>query len=152
LGSTNDVVNENKKIDKIITILYKFNNSLFKYYMILLSKTMVDFLKGAAKHTYPNEFIGLLREKNGVISEILIIPNSQVGKGFAFLRDIMIPIVSDSIGSVHSHPSRNNKPSKQDLIFFQRKGKIHIIICTPYEDRDIAVYDKNGTQLDFKIM
>ena len=119
--------------------------------MIILSRDMVEFLKGASKNTYPNEFVGLLREKHGIIREILVIPGSKGGKGFAVLHQYMIPIISDSIGSVHSHPSKNNKPSKQDLIFFQKNGKIHIIISYPYEDSNIAVYNINGESQDFLI-
>lgn len=119
--------------------------------MIILSGNMVAFLKQASKHTFPNEFVGLLREKHGTITEILIIPGTQGGRGFGILKQHMIPMISDSIGSVHSHPSKNNRPSKQDLIFFQRNGKVHIIISYPYEDEDIAVYDNNGKKQDFLI-
>ncbi len=112
---------------------------------------MVEFLKGVSKNNFPNEFVGLLREKHGVISEILIIPGSQGGRGFAILRQHMVPVISDSIGSVHSHPSKNNNPSRQDLRFFQRNGKIHIIISYPYEDKSIAVYDIAGKKQDFLI-
>ncbi|MCC7552686.1 Mov34/MPN/PAD-1 family protein [Candidatus Micrarchaeota archaeon] len=119
--------------------------------MIILSKDMIEFLKMAAKNSFPNEFVGLLREKHGIISEILVIPGSQGGKGFALLQPHMVPIISDSIGSVHSHPSNNTTPSKQDLLFFQRNGKIHIIIGYPYEDKTITVYDNNGKKQDFLI-
>lgn len=119
--------------------------------MIILSRILVEFLKGAAKKNYPNEFVGLLREKHGIISEILIIPKSVGGKGFATLHTYMIPMISDSVGTVHSHPSKNNRPSRQDLRFFQRNGRTHIIISYPYEDKDIAVYDIAGTKQDFLI-
>ncbi len=112
---------------------------------------MVDFLKGVSKNNHPNEFVGLLREKHGMISEILVIPGSRGGRGFASMRQYMVPLISNSMGSVHSHPSNNNRPSKQDLIFFQRNGKFHIIICFPYEDENIAVYDNNGKKQDFLI-
>jgi proteasome lid subunit RPN8/RPN11 len=120
--------------------------------MVVFSRDIVEAIKEGSKNVFPKEFIALLRKnKSGIVSELLIIPRSTYGKGFSSLDLTMIPFTLNHCGSIHSHPTRSNRPSKGDLLFFQRLGSIHAIISYPFEDGDIAVYDAQGKRLLLEI-
>jgi proteasome lid subunit RPN8/RPN11 len=120
--------------------------------MAVFSRDIVEGIKEGSRNVFPNEFIALLRkDKNGVVSELLIFPRTTYGRGFSSLDMGMVPLLSNHCGSVHSHPTPSNRPSKRDLLFFQRLGGIHMIISHPFEDDDIAVYDAQGKRLLLEI-
>jgi len=80
-----------------------------------------------------------------VIEEAIVLPKTIYGEGFASTYLNMKPIDSSIIGSAHSHPTANNKPSAQDLRFFESFGLVHLIIKYPHKTiRDIAAYNRNG--------
>lgn len=120
--------------------------------MVVFSRDIIDGIKESSKNVFPMEFIALLRKnEGGIVSELLIIPRSTYGKGFSSLYLDMIPPFLNHCGSIHSHPTRSNSPSKGDLLFFQRLGRIHAIISYPFGDDDIAVYDTGGKKLLLEI-
>jgi len=53
---------------------------------------------------------------------------------------------------VHSHPSGNPRPSEDDLITFQKHGRVHIIIAYPYEDDTWRAYDYTGKEIKLEIV
>ena len=57
----------------------------------------------------------------------------------------------NGIGTVHSHPSSNTRPSNADLLFFNKKGGVHFIIGYPYTGKNIAGYDYKGNEIVFRI-
>ncbi len=120
--------------------------------MIKISRDVIDFVIHAAKEVHPKEFIGLLEEDDGVISKVLVVPNSIFGRGFSSIRYQFLSISDHPSGSIHTHPTPNNKPSKQDLNFFNTFGKTHIIISYPYRYEDVAVYDNSGKPQEFIIV
>lgn len=119
----------------------------------LIKRGVVEMIIQASRKVYPLEFIGLLRKNGrGEIDTLLLIPNSTSGEGFSGIRDDMLPIGLDKCGSIHSHPSRNARPSSVDLNFFSRKGSVHIIIGYPYTEDTIRVYSSDGEPLEFRII
>jgi proteasome lid subunit RPN8/RPN11 len=63
-----------------------------------------------------------------------------------------LPLLHQTVGSVHSHPGPSNKPSMADLQSFNKNGVFHLIIKWPYREEDIAGYDKFGRLALFTAM
>jgi len=114
--------------------------------MALIREAALEFILGVSRELYPREFVGLLRGREDVIEEVLVVPASLYGQGFAQVKWAHVPLDKSIIGSVHSHPSHNNKPSKTDLRYFNRTGDIHLIVAYPHKSiSDIACYLRDGT-------
>lgn len=64
----------------------------------------------------------------------------------------MLPIDFTIIGTVHSHPSSNPKPSSADLSLFERYGKIHIISAHPYSTTSWQAYDYKGNAIKLRVI
>jgi proteasome lid subunit RPN8/RPN11 len=84
------------------------------------------------------------------ISEVLVPPLATHGSNFADIRLHMLPMDFSIVGTVHSHPSGNLSPSATDLnhVF----GIVLMIVGFPFTDeRNVAVYDRNGEKLTLQI-
>lgn len=113
----------------------------------------LSFILAASANTHPHEFIGLLRKnEKGEISEVLVLPRSTYGKGFSSVDFHMLPLLSNSCGSVHSHPSGAPLPSRGDLLFFSHTGNDHIIVSRPYTKEGARAYGANGKQKELIIV
>ena len=108
-----------------------------------ITETALEFMLECAKGAHPREFIGLLRAEKGVITETLLFPGSKFNRSSSSLLFDMVPPDPSIVGSVHSHPSEPI-PSKADLEFFRRTGRIHLIIGYPYTASTVAAYDAFG--------
>ena len=107
----------------------------------------IEFMVEAARNAYPNEFVGLLRAEDNVITEVLLFPGSKFEHNYSTLAMHMVPIDLSIVGSVHSHPG-NVIPSRADLKFFSEHGKIHIIVGT----REIKAFDREGNPIQLEII
>ena len=107
----------------------------------------------AAKHTFPNEFIGMLggEKKEKLINELIAVP-AIFGENFSSIYTHLLPFDSKMIGTVHSHPSMSNYPSNQDLAAFGRLGEVHIIIANPFNLYSLSGYDSKGKMVRLKII
>ncbi|WP_236689068.1 Mov34/MPN/PAD-1 family protein [Acidiplasma aeolicum] len=63
-----------------------------------------------------------------------------------------IPIDFSYVGSVHSHPSGNTRPSDADLHMFSNTGQIHIIVGYPYDLKNYSAYNRAGTPVKLDII
>lgn len=118
-----------------------------------IKKAMIQFIIEASKDSYPNEFYAKLVQKNGVITEFSIIRTIQ-GRTHAIPFTYMEPpdIYLESAGTIHSHPSGNNRPSLADLQFFAKMGDTHIIIGFPYTENTWQAYDRTGKPIELKVV
>jgi proteasome lid subunit RPN8/RPN11 len=121
-----------------------------KYSTISISQELLQTVFEGAKRVYPRETIFLLRgeKKKDVITvtELLIPPLANYGRGFANVRLHMLPMDFSIIGTVHSHPSGNINPSYTDLN--HSIGSVLIIAGFPFVDeRNVAVYNRKGEKL-----
>jgi proteasome lid subunit RPN8/RPN11 len=117
---------------------------------VLIPRPVLELILHASRSAYPNEFGALIRgeadERGARIKELLLLPGTVQGKGFASFRLHMLPLDSRSIGVVHSHPSGNKRPSEADLLMFSKAGNVNLIAGYPYESvYDIAAYDEEGS-------
>ena len=118
-----------------------------------IQRNVFEFVIQASQNVYPKEFSGLLRGEKNLITETLVIPLTTYGDKFSSTRFDMIPIDHSIIGSVHSHPSRNFKPSEADLNYFKKIGKVHLIVCYPYQGLgSIAAYDREGNKIELVLV
>jgi len=105
----------------------------------------------AARNTFPNEFFCLLGGdgKKKIVDEFVVVP-AIFGKEHTIVQDWMRPIDKKVVGSMHSHPSRNNYPSSADLDSFPRFGEIHLIVGYPFRLGDARLFDLKGEEIGFE--
>jgi len=116
-----------------------------------IAKDTLYFILEACKSTMPMEFAGLLRAEEGVITEVLMLPGTESSNKSALLRLYMLPNMR-VVGSVHSHPSPNIRPSRADLIFFAKTGNYHIITGPPFDESSWICYDRSGTPQQLSLL
>jgi len=115
--------------------------------MVKIKEDTIESIALAAKEVYPNEFISMLgTNEKKEISELVIFP-AVYGKNYSSIRADLIPFDRNIIGTVHSHPSTNNFPSQGDLKVFSALGKIHLIICWPFNLNNIKGFDSKGNEV-----
>jgi proteasome lid subunit RPN8/RPN11 len=115
---------------------------------------LLDSIFEGAKRLYPKETFLLLRgkkSKNEIrVSELVVPPLAVYGYGFANLPFHMLPMDFSVVGTVHSHPSGNIRPSSVDLNHFF--GRILMIVGFPFANaQNVAVYDSKGERLQLQI-
>ena len=116
---------------------------------------LIEEIMDIAKEAYPNEFSAMLQGKieNDVlkIEGLIFLPGAASESG-AVMEIFMMPMLSDAVGSVHSHPGYNANPSGADLQFFAKRGYFHIIIAQPYNENSIHAYNGFGERVDYTIV
>lgn len=119
-----------------------------------IKKEMLEGILEIAKEKYPSEFIATLVQQNGVIYEINLLPGTIEGHASASLRTYMQPpdLEFKVVGSVHSHPSGNYRPSGADLFYFSKSGNVHIIVGYPYSMNSWQAYDRAGNEIELKVV
>lgn len=125
-----------------------------KHDAVSISNKLLRAIFESAKSLYPRETVLLLRgkrKKNTVIvSDLVIPPLANYGRGFADLRLHMLPIDFSIVGTMHSHPSGHLGPSSTDLNHFL--GLVLVIVGFPFKDHnDIAAYNRRGEKLALEV-
>jgi proteasome lid subunit RPN8/RPN11 len=121
---------------------------------VVLKGDLLDEVLGAAKTSYPSEFGALL--EGSLEAEVLeingfILPHTLVGKDNILMNIGMLPSTTETIGSIHSHPSPSALPSVADIHFFKKRGLVHFIMAHPYVRSKIKGYDRLGRAIRFSI-
>ena len=116
-----------------------------------IARETLQFIIECSKSTYPNEFAGLLRTKDDIITEVILVPGTENSTHSAIIRMHMLPNMQTA-GSVHSHPSANKNPSNADLNMFSRTGNVHIIVGHPYNERSWVCYNAQGLQKELDVV
>ncbi|MEW6294755.1 MAG: Mov34/MPN/PAD-1 family protein [Candidatus Diapherotrites archaeon] len=120
--------------------------------MIKIRLAVIESIVMASQNTFPDEFISLLGvDREGIISELVVLP-AVFGSNFSSVRMDLVPFDRKVIGSIHSHPSHNNRPSQGDLHVFSRMGKVHFIICMPFNLNSLKAYNVKGLELPFEVI
>jgi proteasome lid subunit RPN8/RPN11 len=68
------------------------------------------------------------------------------------MKIFMKPMVTGTIGSVHSHPGNSALPSNADYQFFSKNGLVHFIIAEPYTEDSMVAYDIVGQPIEYRII
>lgn len=111
-----------------------------------IARDTLKFILAVSRDSHPFEFAGLLRADGDVITDILVIPGTESSRVSAILRLEMMPLDPSAVGTVHSHPSSNMRPSREDLELFSKRGNYHIIAGYPYDEGSWRCYDSHGMQ------
>ena len=119
---------------------------------VRIRRELLEYLLELARDFYPNEFAGFLRERNGVLEEVLIAPAGHFGMDSAFFNTWMLPLDENVKGTVHSHPVPSARPSKADLHFFSKFGGVHLIIAYPFIEESVGAYRSDGSPLEVVIV
>ena len=117
-----------------------------------IEREALEFIFEASRSSHPREFAGILRAKDGIIKEILILPGTVSSGESALLRLHMLPIDPSACGSVHSHPSPYPVPSGADLGLFAKFGRVHLIVASPYDERSWRAYDHQGNEIHLEVV
>lgn len=116
-----------------------------------IAKDTLLFILEASKSSAPREFAGMLSATDDIITEVIIVPGTESSDESAVMQLFMLPNIS-TIGTVHSHPSGNRKPSTADLELFDRKGKYHIIAGAPYDKSSWTCYNNKGEPVRLEVI
>ena len=126
-----------------------------------IARDTLDFVRGAAEDSHPDEYLGLLRgepasrlglDRSGqVVTDVLVIPGTETNPVSATHKTINVPNDRTAIGSVHSHPNGVLRPSDEDLMTFT-KGKVHIILGAPYGVNDWRAFDREGNPRKLEVL
>jgi proteasome lid subunit RPN8/RPN11 len=117
-----------------------------------ISRGLLEMLFELGRQHHPNEFVAVLRERNGVISDLDLVPGTIVGEKSASFFIDMLPLDTHRAGSAHSHPNGPLSPSPADLRFFPSVGRYHIIIGPPYTQADWRCYRADGSVTDLEVI
>lgn len=115
---------------------------------------VIDEIVKIAIEADPKEYVALLsgeiKENILKITGLIFLPFKASGSS-AVMEVFMMPITTNAVGSVHSHPGPSAHPSQADLTFFGKNGYFHMIICRPYSQSTIKAYDAFGNPMTFKV-
>jgi len=109
-----------------------------------IKKELLSLLLELGHDSHPNEFVALLRERDGVIEELDMVPGTVTGESSASVIFDMMPLDTHLAGSAHSHPNGVLRPSNADVQFFPRSGRYHLIIGYPYREGDWKCFSADG--------
>jgi proteasome lid subunit RPN8/RPN11 len=154
----NDITSlKNWKIDQHKSVLDVINEtfSILKDLQSNIVKIRKDLLIGflaLCRQHHPKEFVGILKMEKNVFTEFILPPGAVTSRTTSVFFPGRIPINRDYQGTIHSHPSGYVIPSLQDLNSVFKGNKYHFIVGFPYTLDHIKCFDKNGTELQFKII
>jgi proteasome lid subunit RPN8/RPN11 len=113
---------------------------------------LLSLLLELGRDSHPNEFVALLRERDGIIEELNMLPGTITGENSASLFFDMMPLDTHLAGSAHSHPNGVLRPSNADIKFFPRSGRFHIIIGCPYHESDWKCFSADGVPQTIEVI
>ncbi|MBE6485418.1 MAG: hypothetical protein E7Z85_01070 [Methanosphaera stadtmanae] len=138
-----------------------FNNALSKILgndksieEVHIDSKLIDEIVKIAINADPNEYVALLSgdiEENILKIKGLIFLPFKASSSSAVMEVFMMPMTTNAVGSIHSHPGPSANPSQADLTFFAKNGYFHMIICRPYSESTIKAYDAFGNPMSFKV-
>ncbi len=113
---------------------------------------LIDLMCRIGEEQHPHEFAALLREEEGIITELILVPGTTSGEDHASVFLDMMPLDSHLAGSAHSHPNGVILPSDADLSFFSRSGRCHFIIGYPYSRESWGCFRTDGSRYDIEVV
>ena len=124
-------------------------------FSIKLPTYVLDEIIDYSKEAFPREFFAFLEGKRRIdlviIENLAYYPNVTSRTSVTTIFHIGTNM-NDFVGTVHSHPSGNNLPSRNDLRTFNKRGVIHFIIRHPFTKESIRCFGSNGQELDFEVI
>jgi proteasome lid subunit RPN8/RPN11 len=126
----------------------------YVFHSVFIERGVIETVIEFARKAHPNEFSAYLQGK--VTNKVLYVKGIVYEHYHATENQSVIsanlPLLSEVVGTVHSHPSFNNLPSSVDKRGLFTKGLVNLIICEPYTLARIAAYNTAGQPLDFTVV
>jgi len=117
-----------------------------------IRQDLLSLLLQMGRENHPNEFAGVIRESNGVMEELNLLPGTIGREDSASVFYDMMPLDTHVAGSAHSHPNGVIIPSDADLSFFPRTGRYHLIIGYPYRKNDWRCFTADGQPCNLEVI
>ena len=117
-----------------------------------IRQDILTLLLEMGRENHPNEFVALLRERDGVMDEVNLLPGTVAGEDSASIFYDMMPLDTHLAGSAHSHPNGVLRPSSADVNFFPRTGRYHLIIGFPYREGDWRCFTADGEPCNIEVI
>jgi proteasome lid subunit RPN8/RPN11 len=117
-----------------------------------IRQDLLSLLLEMGRENHPNEFAGVIRERDGVMDELNLLPGTIGREDSASIFYDMMPLDTHVAGSAHSHPNGVIRPSDADLTFFPRTGRYHLIIGYPYRKNDWRCFSADGNPCDLEVL
>ncbi|PKG32743.1 Mov34/MPN/PAD-1 family protein [Methanoregula sp.] len=117
-----------------------------------IRQDLLSLLLQMGRENHPNEFAGIIREQNGIMEELNLLPGTIGREDSASVFYDMMPLDTHVAGSAHSHPNGVILPSDADLSFFPRTGRYHLIIGYPYRKNNWRCFTASGEPYDLEVI
>jgi len=117
-----------------------------------IRQDLLSLLLQMGRENHPNEFAGIIREQDGIMEELNLLPGTVGREDSASVFYDMMPLDTHVAGSAHSHPNGVIFPSDADLSFFPRTGRYHLIIGYPYRKNNWRCFTANGEPHDLEVI
>lgn len=117
-----------------------------------ISAGLLAMLLQLGREHHPAEFVAILRERDGIIDDLDLVPGTITGSSSASFFIDMLPLDTHQVGSAHSHPNGVLLPSDADLNLFPKVGRYHIITGFPYTEDDWRCFSAGGMPVDLKVI
>jgi len=121
-----------------------------------IRRSLLDALLAASKSAdedaEPHEFSCFLLADEGIITEFELGPGTIASEGYAILRLHSLPIDFRRVGTAHSHPSSEIRPSDEDLRLFAQTGPVHIIMGYPFAADSWRAYSREGLEITLDVV
>lgn len=138
----------------VLSVIKEINLTLegLQSNIVRIKGELLDGFFALCRAHHPKEFLGLLKIDNNVFTEFILPPGAVTSRNTGVFFPGRIPINRDYQGTIHSHPSGTLIPSLQDLNSVFKGNRVHFIVGFPYNLNHIKCYDKNGIELQFKVI
>jgi proteasome lid subunit RPN8/RPN11 len=117
-----------------------------------IRQDLLTLLLAMGRENHPNEFVAVIRERDGIMDEVNLLPGTVAGENSASLFYDMMPLDTHTAGSAHSHPNGVLRPSDADINFFPRTGRYHLIIGFPYRKGDWQCFTADGKPCELEVI
>ncbi len=154
----NDIISlKNWKINTTKSILNVINEIIFilediRQNIVKIKKDLLDGILALCRAHHPKEFLGILKMDKGVFTEFILPPGAITSKNSGVFYISRLPLNRYYQGTIHSHPSGTLYPSLQDLNSIFKGLRFHFIVGYPYNLNQIKCFDRNGIELQFKVI
>ena len=117
-----------------------------------IRQDLLTLLLQLGRENHPNEFAGVIRESEGIMEELNLLPGTIGREDSASVFYDMMPLDTHVAGSAHSHPNGVIVPSDADLNFFPRTCRYHLIIGFPYRKNDWRCFTADGQPCNLDVI
>jgi proteasome lid subunit RPN8/RPN11 len=117
-----------------------------------IREELLEMLLALGKSHHPREFLAILKEEEGVMSDLELVPGTISRLESASFSPFMLPLDTHVTGSAHSHPNGVLSPSSADLRFFPSIGRYHLIIGSPYDRRSWRCFTADGSPCTMEVI